>query len=391
MKTVIRIGYLISYPDLVIKKFSTFTLHTRYKIVLLSVLFLMMILTTNNFAEASDDKSQKVVWQLVFISPYSGCTNYQYEMTNFYDEVTTKYFELYKFPNVKYQPICMPDAKYSKYQVPDDVDLLILVYDYELGRRDLNKNDLGGIYVHAGDDKLKNHTIVMCDCPNFRFSDPTWILSHELSHFILYYLGYDKTIVENKIHEMDQKYDYCTEIQYDSSCAAVKIHLKGDYYFSHVTVMAPYYPAIGKSLVVAKDDKIQVSPHIVDIQREVTKWWLDGKINDTEYTKVLGYSVDEQSGIVKKENYSSDDKAIVFPDGPEGKEINETYHDVTKVWDKQKISTVFARVPDKIIKDKSFPDWFKARAQWWVQGKIWNDSEFLSGAKYILSGNSTVK
>ena len=390
MKTGIKTRYLISHSDLVMKKFSTFTLHTRYKIVLFSVLFLIVFLVTSN-VEALDDKSRKVTWQLIFISPYSGCTNYQYQMTNFYDEVTTKYFEVYKFPNVKYQPTCMPDAKYSKYQVPKDVDLLILVYDYEIGRKDLNKNDLGGVYVHTGDDRLKNHTIVLCDCSNFRFSDPVWILSHELSHFILYYLGYDKTVVEDKVHAMDQKYDRCVEVQYDKSCSNVKIHLKGDYYFSYVTVMAPYYPAIGKDLVLVKDEKVSVSPHVVDIEREVTKWWLDGKINDTEYAKVLGYSVDEQSGIIKTENYSSADQAIVFPDGPEGKEINETYHDITKVWDKKEVSTIFARVPDKIIKDNSFPDWFKARAQWWIQGKIWNDTEFLSGAKYLLSGNSTVK
>lgn len=390
MKTGIKTESFVLYQDPIIKNFFTFTLHARYNLVLLSV-FLAITLIGNNSVAASDDKSQKTTWQLIFISPYGGCTNYQYQMANFYNEVTSKYFELYKFPNANYQPICMPDEKYSKYQVPDDIDLLILVYDYEIGRKDLNNNDLGGVYVHTGADKLKNHTIVFCDCANFKFSDPTWILSHELSHFILYYLGYDKTVVEDKIHAMDKKYDYCTEVHYDNTCTDVRVHLRGSQYFSYATVMAPYYPAIGKSLVIAGDEKIQVSPHVVDIQREVTKWWLDGKINDTEYSKVLGYSVDEQSGMAKTEDYSSADESIVFPDGPDGKEVNETYHDIAKVWDKKEISTVFARIPDKITNDKPFPEWFKSRAQWWVQGKIWNDTEFLSGAKYLLSGNLTVK
>src|SRR6185437_1396110 len=73
-----------------------------------------------------------VKWKLVFLSPYSGCTNYQCQMTGTYDEITTKYFELYKFPNSKEDPICMSASKYSSYKPPQDLDLLILVYDYEL-------------------------------------------------------------------------------------------------------------------------------------------------------------------------------------------------------------------------------------------------------------------
>lgn len=219
-------------------------------------------------------KSEDVRWQLIFLSRYSGCTNYQYQMTNMYDEVTSKYFELYKFANSKYQPKCMPDKKYSHYKIPDDLDLLILVYDYEIGRKELNANNLGGIYNHVGTDRTRNHTIIICDCPNFKFSDPVWILSHELSHFITYYLGFDKSVVEDVIHARDNKYDTCVEIHYEQSCSGIKVHIRGDYYFSYATVMAPYAPAVGKKLIPLsniQNDSAKLAI-VMDIEKQITKW-----------------------------------------------------------------------------------------------------------------------
>ncbi len=330
----------------------------------------------------------KVKWELVFISRYSGCTNYQYQMTNQYDEITRKYFDLYQFENSGYAPQCMPDKKYSQYKPPSDLGLLILVYDYEIGRQDLNANDLGGVYTHYGQDRTKNNVIIFCDCPNFRFSDPVWILSHELSHFITYYLGFDRSVVEDKIHLLDSKYDRCIEISYDQSCLGIKAHLRGDHYFTQVTVMAPYAPAIGKKLTFEKNDTgTAPSPMVMNIEKEITKWWVAGKINDSEYTKVLEYI----TGQTKVS--STKPTEMVFADGPDGQKSNDTYHDVYTEWGKKKASTILSRVPFKMEQNMTpndqIPDWFKSRAKWWSEGIIWNDQEFLSGAMYLLSNGTS--
>ena len=337
--------------------------------------------------------SGTVTWQLIFISRYGGCTNYQYQMTNEYDEITRKYFDLYKFENSGYAPRCMPDAKYSHYKPPADLDLLLLVYDYEIGRHDLNANDLGGVYTHHGQDRTKNHVIIFCDCPNFRFSDPVWILSHELSHFITYYLGFDRSIVEDTIHALDAKYDNCMEIQYDKSCTNVKTHVRGDHYFTTETVMAPYPPAIGKKLILEKNDTSHLgdgieSQTVMSIQKEVTKWWLEGKINDTDYSMVLQQVIGVPGAPMAK---ASD---VVFADGPDGQKSNDTYYDVDSAWGKKKASIVLGRVPfrsDDIgvaSNHTQFPEWFKSRAKWWSEGIIWNDTEFLSGARYLFSNDT---
>ncbi|TLX94105.1 MAG: hypothetical protein E6K91_07330, partial [Thaumarchaeota archaeon] len=53
----------------------------------LAVLVLTLWVPANSYAM---DKSEKMRWQLIFLSPYSGCTNYQYQMANAYDEITSK-------------------------------------------------------------------------------------------------------------------------------------------------------------------------------------------------------------------------------------------------------------------------------------------------------------
>jgi len=68
---------------------------------------------------------------------------------------------------------------------------------------------MGGLFTHSGPDRSINNAIIICDCPNFNYSDPVWILTHELSHFVLYFLEYDMYVIEDFVHEYDEKFDQC--------------------------------------------------------------------------------------------------------------------------------------------------------------------------------------
>jgi hypothetical protein len=46
--------------------------------------------------------SEDTTWQLVYLTDTQVCSNYDYQMTNKYDEITEKYFGLYEFENTKY-------------------------------------------------------------------------------------------------------------------------------------------------------------------------------------------------------------------------------------------------------------------------------------------------
>ena len=79
-------------------------------------------------------------WQLVVVSSTTACSNYHYQILNKYDVITEKYFELYQFANEKHDPNCFTLENYlDSYAPPDDLDMLILVLDEELGQPNYTK------------------------------------------------------------------------------------------------------------------------------------------------------------------------------------------------------------------------------------------------------------
>jgi hypothetical protein len=363
----------------------------------LAALVTTMLIPVNSYAL---DKAGNVKWQLIFLSPYGGCTNYQYQMTNTYDEITTKYFELYQFENSKYSPQCMPDKKYTYYQAPADLDLIILVYDNEIGKKELHSNEIGGLYNHVGADMSRNHSIIICDCSNFGFSDPVWTLSHELSHFVTNYLGFDQSVIETQIHTYDSKFDQCTEGNRDDTCTSITSHVYGDYYFGKATVMIPYQPAIGKKAFSSDNqtilndtsdaDKSQV---IMNMQKEITKWWLAGLINNTQYTKTLGYMVGNEGGLAKNDIIMNN---VILEDGSDGKEQKPIFYDTESEKTIKELS-LLKRIPFKqenmTNSSEIMPEWFKSKAYLWSQDQSTSDQDFLKAVQHLVTEakNSTQK
>lgn len=341
---------------------------------------------------ASDDayaSQEKVRWGLIFLSADHGCANYQYQMANAYDELASKYFELYQFPNSKYNPQCMSDKKYTNYTAPDDLDLLILVYDKQIGKKELYTNDVGGMYSHIGSDRTKNHVIVLCDCTAFGFSYPMFTLSHELSHFVTYYLGFDLS-VQNEIHTVSAKYNQCNDSYWDDgTCPNVVTHVYGDHYFTRAPVMVPYSPAVGGHIVVDEPNiqyDIASSDLVMNIQKEITKWWVAGKINDTEYTKELEFVMGKPSSRPEKmpEN-------ILLAAGHNGKEAVDTYYDLG-AGENKKTQILLKRVPfkpdNRTESETQIPMWFKFRAHNWLQDNSMSNRDFVDGIRYLFGGSA---
>ena len=255
------------------------------------VLVITLIGIPPNLQNASGiDSSEELVWQLVFISSHPACSNSAYQMTNQYHNTAIGYFELYQLENYYYDPLCIPEKKYSiLYEIPEDLDLLILVYDRDLGRAELFANGIGGLYHHEGQDLTKNHVIILCDCPNFEYSDPTWILTHEMSHFILFYKGFNKSIVEDLIHERDSQYDICIEsglASLNENCASVKIKMMVGSYQRNV--MELFAPAVGQNPISDFFQTIEsLSDDNNDLRKIITDWWLAGKINNEDLRKII--------------------------------------------------------------------------------------------------------
>ena len=345
--------------------------------------FSLVLVPNNAFAIHS---SSGVTWQLVVISSYPACSGNHYYIAQKYNDISEKYFELYQLKNSNYDVECLTESEYlEEYEAPDNLDLLILVYDRNKGRADLHSNNMGGLYTHEGNEWTHNHTIIICDCSNFTYSDPVWILSHELSHFILNYLGYDLNVVEDEIHKLDTKYDFCVEEEYDETCLPVKTRLDG--YHSSWTVMTPYEPAIGKtpSFNGTSQGIEYSSPETM--LKEITNWWIDGKIEDENYLKSLeifsGKINEDGNRVLLNEN-----SKIILTEPP--KEEKNILSEIVKPY--KRPQNIFAMTPfsedgetfSTSKHTEQFPSWFITRAKWWVSEEI-QDEEFLDGVNNLLN------
>jgi len=348
-------------------------------IVALSIIFLCSFTFDNSYATHF---SEDTVWQLVYLTDTQVCSNYDHQMTVKYDEITEKYFELYEFENTKYEPKCMNHYRYDAlYEMPEDLDLIVLVYSRNLGEVELHDQKMGGLFTHSGPDRSINNAIIICDCPNFYYSDPVWILTHELSHFVLYFLEFDMHIIEDLVHQYDDKYDQC-RINYDDSCEAILTKLRVEPMAYSFSVMPPYESAVGISKL--KNNEVNISAPLLALGKVVTQWWTAGKITEGDYSNALGLLA------VQNEQFQDQDHNVLFKDGPIKNEA--TWEDVLfadgssenkqavmyKVREKLKLE-------DQIYQQTDFtglPDWFKQNAQWWVDGQISND-DFVRSVKCL--------
>ena len=136
-----------------IKNFTT-NYYSKFKITLLFFalfsVFAIPLVSSDAFA---NHLSEKMKWQLVFISSEPGCANYHYQMANKFHYLTGAYLNEYGIENESYSPKCIPEVKYQQnYEKPNDLDLFVLVYDKNLGEEILQSNDVGGFYKHFGLD-----------------------------------------------------------------------------------------------------------------------------------------------------------------------------------------------------------------------------------------------
>ena len=326
--------------------------------------------------------SEGTTWQLVYLTDTQKCSNYDYQMSVKYDEITEKYLGLYEFDSTKYEPQCMNNYQFDAlYEFPQDLDLIVIVYSRNLGEVILHDQKIGGIFTHAGSNRSFNNAIILCDCPNFYYSDPTWIISHELSHFVLYYLEFDMNVIEELVHKYDAKYDQCRD-NYSDLCKPYVAKLRIDQMAYDVSVMPPYEFAVGISKLT--NNEVNVSAPLIELGKAVTKWWTAGKITDGDYSNTLGLlAVDNQKASNK--NYQ-----VMFKDGPTKKEITWQEILLTDGAPKNK-ETIMTNLRDKIKIDESFyqktdftglPDWFKQTAQWWVDDQITNE-DFIRSVKYL--------
>lgn len=351
-------------------------------------IFLLLIFTLFSTPFVSNDAfanhmSEKMKWQVVFVSSQPGCSNYHYQMMNRFHSLSELYLNEYGIENEFYSPQCIPMEKYPQdYEKHYDIDLFILIYDRNLGREILQEHDVGGYYNHFGPDRTTNHVIVFCDCPSFNFSDPVWVMTHELSHFSLVYLGYEPSIIEDLVHSKDEAYDICRE-NWKDDCTSVIQKLKEPWGRHEFSVMPVYNSTTTENKI---NFQIQIIPdNILEVSKLLTLWWGMGQpIDDIGYTKAIRL-------LGSNDNLSQDFRVVEFNDDPISNELTwDEYLNGESVFNSTMISShlPFALKSQEEL-DKEFenkfadmPEWFKQTAIWWVNGEI-SDEEFAQSIHFL--------
>lgn len=347
--------------------------------IVFAILLISISLTTSDIY--GHHLSQDMKWQLVYISHNNSCSNYDIQMTRTFYEITSSYLDSYQLENTAYDSFCINQYDYSKYTAPANLDLIILVYDKDIGRQELNSLKIGGYYHHIGPDPLQNHAIVICDCPTFNFSSPIWILSHELSHFVLTYLDFDLTLIEDMVHTNDAAYDKC--ITSHSTCGSAVMKIRSETSAYSYSVMPLYEPAIDAPLLKDSDEELPVQ--VVELSKVITKWWTEDKISDGDFYNALGFMTTGNSLYsYMNPQLLTADTALDYDDASWKKMLTSNNGDVT--------TALLSRIPKNMLSNNDLlldegdllgmPEWFKTNAKWWLNGQI-SDEEFSKSVNFL--------
>ena len=363
-------------------------INSVFPIFVIAMLLISPLAVIQSYAEENYD----VVWQLVYIKA-NICHPTDTQEATMYSELTTTYLGLYEIENVGLEPTCITDADYKNFKTSEPANLLILIYDEQLGNKFLQSNDLDGVYVHVGNDRLKNHTVVVCDCSegktSFESALTPWVLSHELSHFVLSYKGFNKLTIQETIHSLENEYDSCVaEFSVNTDCGSVKLTTRAENVARNFVVMKPYENAVGNNLIKFVPSDIDSSA--LDLHRELVNLWLLGSINDDAYMTTVEHLVDPPVEDYTNESY------IDFQI-PNGFIIFEEVKNSDIKWDEhlypinseKNLETLFEHISYNIVDQNTnvdteeFPNWFKTRALLWSEKRI-SDKVFFDGIEHLV-------
>jgi len=190
----------------------------NFSLVLFSSFLIISIilapLANAQSAKIAEDSTKKILtYKLWFVtSNEKGCTINNQKALRFYEKVTDQYLTKYSMPHKSEDSKCVRFADVQKdsekfTEALRKVDLPIVVLDALTGiDKLLIEKNAWGHYSFRENERI----IVFCACSPFVESDNSaWILSHELSHFVLHYQGKPMNIVGDWVHDVQAKYVDC--------------------------------------------------------------------------------------------------------------------------------------------------------------------------------------
>jgi len=235
------------------------------------IIILLFSVSTKAQVDATHSASDTLTYQMVYVTHNKSCYNYDIQITNKYNEITTLYLSAYGLQHFYYDSLCITEKEFESYRTPQYTDILIVVYSKSLGREILHENNIGGFFTWVNGDKKDPLRIEVCDCPSFNYGDPVWVLSHELAHFALYYLGFERETFEGWVHyNQNIYYTYCEDGDYrDPHCPPIFAKLQASTYsYSVMNIPEEAYDAKPPQKKFAIESAIEKSKKATEKNKE---------------------------------------------------------------------------------------------------------------------------
>ncbi len=184
-------------------------------LVLIPILVISFFIIFNKAAFAQAEPFTAKIWFIT--SDDSGCSNTNYEAILFIQSIAFVYTSLYGGLDSKYSPpqcLYLKDFENNPQKLADSMnnfDLPILIFDSEIKS---NLFQISKKHTHFEFVLYHNPHIVFCYCSIPAKSHvATWAISHQLSHFILKYLGASELFYLQWVHEKDKDATECIELR----------------------------------------------------------------------------------------------------------------------------------------------------------------------------------
>jgi hypothetical protein len=375
---------------------------TRYPKLIIIIAFCALIIIPNLVSESEASFGSDIVhWQMVYVND-DRCLPDDLQNIEQHSFLVESYFELYQFETFDYESNCMSMEQFSSYREPYYLDLLILFFEPNLVSHTLGDEGLRGLYAHTGNERSTNHFILLNDRQSYESDheskSPSWVLSNSLSHFILYYKGYDETVIEKLVQPDNPFYTNCFgKGTPSSSCLDVINLIRPPQASRDFAVIPPFDGAIGNTLINYLEEGISESNVSKNLHKQITKWWISGKLSDADYidaiklvARIPSYSIEvlHTPPLAIKGGF-----AIPVFSFKAAIEDHETPSYRTAIGEQLHILDDFIpfereNLPEKQISGQ-FPNWFKERASLWVNNEI-SDFVFLDGLEGLLRSKNII-
>jgi len=185
----------------------------------------------------------EVEYNVLFVTSDDNCTWEEFGKMHFYNEVTYYYLLSWGLEPTYIDPLCIPDTNYE--DLPEEYfgkDLTILMVDEVITEQHLVEYQHAWGYFQPPNLIVSGElTDIMTEVGLLTEEDiaSEWVLTHELAHFVTYYVGEPESVVGDWVHNMEDWNKHCIlQDPNDPMCSEIyaEIEVNG----MRVIVMNPY-------------------------------------------------------------------------------------------------------------------------------------------------------